>query len=108
MQASDTDPEIQFGPIPEGIENDVDVVEDCSAELLIAGGDASASVPPSLQQEREEIKKMKEENEELREQLEAMKIRELSLTPIQSTPVTNTPTGRIGYPQAGKPSFYTV
>ena len=84
-----SDPEIQFGPIPEGSEHDVeDSVggEHFSAEsqIIVGAGDASTPIHQSLQKEREELKKIREENEELRKQVEALKIRELNLIPVQS------------------------
>ena len=61
MQTSD--PEIQFGPIPEGTDSDVlsDTVH--LEDVMIAGGDASTPLlAVDLQEEKENIKRMKEEN----------------------------------------------
>lgn len=79
MQTSD--PEIQFGPIPEGMESDISGSTIPGAEMTIAGGDASTPLPIDLQREREEVNRMKEENEKLRKQLEVMKMRDSASTP---------------------------
>ena len=84
------DPEIQFGPITERVENETAsslTQEDSVVEPhLIAGGDASTPAPSDLRKEREEIMKMRQENEELRRELEAMKLqdsaRSASCTPM--------------------------
>ena len=89
-----SDPEIKFGPISEGSENDV---EDnagsgnfsAESQIIVGAGDASTPVQQSLQKERDELKKIREENEELRRQVEALRIQELSLTPVQGSAATN-------------------
>ena len=108
MQTSD--PEIQFGPIPEGSENDVEENTgsgDLSAEsqIIVGAGDSSTPVQQSLQKERDELKKMRQENEELRKQVEALRIHELSPPSDQSTSATVTTRQQEADRNFGKASF---
>ena len=98
MQTSD--PEIQFGPIPEGMESDSSV-QDVTVPV---NGDRDATSTPlmNLEGEREEIKQMKRENEGLRRQLQALKNNNL-FAPIYSP--SSLPTGRTEQGEVPKPVY---